>query len=170
MIAGVHLPVGIDITADEIYVLDSPIIDDTATGSPTTDSVISVFDKGLNLIGTIDEEGEDALMFRPTDITVAGGNIYISDASRKSVLVYDTMGGYLGEITGRMNTAVSLAHSSDGILYVSSSRTNSIQKFELTVNEADITGVNTLDGAVSGTLYALIADSTAGANSSGLWN
>ncbi|MHC4604102.1 MAG: hypothetical protein ACYS6W_12315, partial [Planctomycetota bacterium] len=69
--------------------------------------------------------------FRPTDIAVADGNIYISDASRKSVVVYDTMRGYLGEITGRMNTAVSLAHSSDGILYVSSSGTHSIQMFAL---------------------------------------
>jgi DNA-binding beta-propeller fold protein YncE len=165
MIAGVHLPVGIDITADEIYVLDSPIIDDPETGAPTTDSVISVFDKGLNLIGTIDEEGEDALMFRPTDISVAGGNIYVSDASRKSVLVYDTMGVYLGEIksnTGDIHTAVSVAYSSGGILYVSASETHSIQMFGFVVNEADNT--------VSGTLYATITAQVAGANSGGLWN
>jgi DNA-binding beta-propeller fold protein YncE len=165
MIAGVHLPVSIDITADEIYVLDSPIIDDAETGAPTTDSVISVFDKGLNLIGTIDENEEYAMMFRPTDITVADGKIFVSDASRKSVLVYDTTGVYLGEIKsnkGDIHTAVSVAYSSGGILYVSESETHSIQMFGFVVNEAD--------GTVSGTLYASITNQVAGANPGGMWN
>jgi DNA-binding beta-propeller fold protein YncE len=69
-------------------------------------------------------------MTRPTGIAVDRlGNIFVADASRKSVLVYNGAGTFIGEITSPsndINTAVSLVLSPDNRLYVSSSETHSI--------------------------------------------
>jgi hypothetical protein len=74
-------------------------------------------------------------MYRPTDITVKDGIIYVADAALKSVLLFDTSGNFLGEIqnvNGAINTAVSLVISSDGILYVSASEEHRVYMFALT--------------------------------------
>lgn len=131
-IEGVNLPISIDVTANAIYVIDAPVVQDKA--STTTASRISIFDKDYNLTGTIEEYAGAHLMYRPTDIAVAGGIIYITDAALRSILLFDTSGNFLGEIQSvdnGINTAVSLALSSDGILYVSSSETHSIYMFAL---------------------------------------
>lgn len=131
-IAGVNLPIAIEVTNEAIYVIDAPVVQDRA--SITTASRISIFDKDYNLTGTIEEYAGEHLMYRPTDIAVAGGIIYITDAALRTVLTFDTSGNFLGEIQSvdnGINTAVSLALSSDGILYVSSSENHSIYMFAL---------------------------------------
>jgi len=130
-IDGVNLPIGIEVTAEAIYIIDAPIVQEQ--GSLTTSSRISIFDKAYTPIGTIDDYGKDQI-FRPTDIAVADGILYVTDAALQSVVLFDASGKYLGEIqsiAGEMRTAVSLAISADSILYVSSSETHSIQMFDL---------------------------------------
>jgi len=132
-IDGINLPVSIEVTDKEIYIIDAPLVQDVK--DITTASRISVFDKDHNLVRTIDEPAGQHLMYRPTDITVADGIIYIADAALKSVLLFDASGNFLGEIQGQngaINTAVSLAVSPDGILYVSASEENSVYMFALT--------------------------------------
>jgi hypothetical protein len=132
-IGGVNLPVAVEVTAEAIYVLDAPVVQDKT--STTTASRISIFDKNYTLTGTIDEPAGQHLMYRPTDLAVVNGVIYVSDAALRTVLLFDISGSYLGEIQGTdngINTAVSVAVSSAGILYVSSSETHSIYMFALT--------------------------------------
>jgi sugar lactone lactonase YvrE len=131
-IGGVHLPSSIAITEDSIYVIDAPVVE-TGTES-TTASRISIFDKAYNLVATI-EDYEKYTMFNPTDLAVADGILYVTDAALRSVLLFDTAGTFRGEIQsidGDISTAVGLAISPDGIIYVSSSRTHSIKIFTIT--------------------------------------
>ena len=132
-LGGLNLPLAIEVTTDAVYVIDAPVVPDNA--SMTTASRISIFDKtSYNLMGTIDDYGKGQ-MFRPTDLAVAGDIIYVSDAASQGVLLFDTLGVYLGEIksiSGELKTAVSLAISSDGTLYVSSNDTHSIKMFSIT--------------------------------------
>jgi DNA-binding beta-propeller fold protein YncE len=138
-IKGVNLPVSVEVTGDAIYVIDSPRVkDNTYT---TTASRISIFDKQNNLLKkTIPESPlleEEPLMYRPTDLKVVDGIIYVADAKSQSIVMLDTSGNSLGEITSADNgihTAVSLDISPEGILYVSSSETHSIYMFNLTGN------------------------------------
>jgi hypothetical protein len=102
-------------------------------GGKTTASRISIFNKAHKLIDTIDDYGKNQI-FRPTDITVADGILYLTDAALQSVVLYDAAGTCLGEIqstAGPLRTAVSLAMSPDGILYVSSNETHSIHMFAI---------------------------------------
>jgi DNA-binding beta-propeller fold protein YncE len=131
-IAGVNLPIGIEVTAEAIYVIDAPVVKEQQ--GRTTASRISIFDKAHALVSTIDDYGKNQ-MFRPTDIAIADGILYITDAALQSVVLFDAAGTFLGEIqsiAGPMRTAVSLAMSSEGTLYVSSSETQSIQMFAIT--------------------------------------
>ena len=76
-------------------------------------------------------------MYRPADLKVADGIIYVADAALRSILLFDTAGVFQGEIKSADNgiyTAVSLDLSPNGILYVSSSETHSIYLFGLTAN------------------------------------
>ena len=136
-IKGVNLPVSVEVTGDAIYVIDSPRVkDNTYT---TTASRISIFDKQNNLKGTIDAPTapEEPLMYRPTDLKVVDGIIYVADAALRSIVMLDISGKYLDEIKSADNgihTAVSLDISPEGILYVSSSETHSIHMFSLTAN------------------------------------
>ncbi|MBI5847466.1 MAG: NHL repeat-containing protein [Nitrospirae bacterium] len=133
MIEGVNLPIAIEVTAEAIYIIDAPIVKDE--NSLTTASRVSIFDKNYSLIGTIHDYGK-AQMFRPTDIAVSDGILYVTDAVTNSVLLFDEAGALLGEIqsnAGDLQTAVSLAISSNGILYVSSSDTHRIHMFAMTV-------------------------------------
>lgn len=136
-IAGVNLPVGIEITADAIYVIDAPVVREQNTN--TTSSRISIFDKSFNHIRFFDDyamnEDEQTKMLRPTDITVSDGIVYVTDAALNRVLLFDEKGTLLKEIqdiAGGMRAAVSLALSADNILYVSSSETHSIRMFAIT--------------------------------------
>lgn len=136
-IAGVNLPVGIEITADAIYVIDAPVVREQNTN--TTSSRISIFDKSFNHIRFFDDyamnEAEQTKMLRPTDITVSDGIVYVTDAALNSVLLFDEKGIFLKEIqdiAGGLRAAVSLALSADNILYVSSSETHSIRMFAIT--------------------------------------
>ncbi|MBI5101430.1 MAG: NHL repeat-containing protein [Nitrospirae bacterium] len=131
--AGLNLPMSIDVNDKGIYIIDSPVVE--AAGGSSTESRISIFDRSYNLLTVIDENPVKQVLYRPTDIKVSGGIIYISDAALGSVQVLDMAGTFLGEIKsqdGRMNVAVSLAVSSDGIMYVSSSETHSVHMFALT--------------------------------------
>ena len=130
-IGGVNLPIGVEVASDAIYVIDAPVV--KADGGKTTASRISIFDKAHQLTGTIDDYGKNQI-FRPTDIAVAGGILYITDAALQSVVLYDAAGTCLGEIqstAGPLRTAVSVAMSADGILYVSSNETHSVHMFAI---------------------------------------
>ena len=143
-IDGVNLPVSIEVTDTEIYIIDAPLVTDAS--DITTGSRISIFDGSYNLLRTIDEPAGQRLMYRPTDITVAEGIIYITDAALKSVLLFDTAGTFLGQIqslNGPITTAVSLVISADGILYVSASEEHRIYMFALTAQ----TGAGVSPGA-----------------------
>lgn len=132
MIEGVNLPIAIEVTADAIYVIDAPVVDDG--NSLTTASRISIFDKNYSLIGSIHDYGKSQI-FRPTDIAVSDGMLYVTDAATNAVVLFDEAGTLFGEIQsleGKMNTAVSLALAPDGILYVSSSGNHSIYQFAIT--------------------------------------
>lgn len=134
-LGGVHLPVSIEISGSEIFVLDTPQL--TRNMPMTTASRIAVFDRGLNLLRSIDEYGAEASLIRPTDIAVGDGIIYVTDAALKTVAAYDSYGTYLGEIPGAqgaVNLPVSIGLSSDGIMYVSSSETHSVKVFGVSIN------------------------------------
>jgi DNA-binding beta-propeller fold protein YncE len=131
-IGGVHLPSSIAITEDSIYIIDAPVVQ-TRTES-TTASRISIFDKAYNRVAAI-EDNDKYTMSNPTDLAVADGILYITDAARNAVLLFDTGGTFRGEIQSiddDISTAVGLAISPDGIIYVSSIRTRSIGIFAIT--------------------------------------
>lgn len=131
-IAGVHLPSSIAITEDSIYIIDAPVIESRIDS--TTASRILIFDKAYNLVASI-EDNDKYTMSNPTDLAVAHGILYITDAARNSVLLFDTGGTFQGEIQSiddDVSTAVGIVISPDGIMYVSSSRTRSIGMFAIT--------------------------------------
>ncbi len=119
-ISGFNIPMGVTIGGDEIYVLDAP-----GTGSR-----ISVFSKSLTFVRSIEEQGRTSQMARPSGIAADKiGNIFIADASKKAVLVYNQLGQYTGQFVsaaGDLNTAVALTISPDGRIYVSSSETHRV--------------------------------------------
>jgi DNA-binding beta-propeller fold protein YncE len=130
-IGGVNLPISVEATPEAIIVIDAPVV--KADGGKTTASRISIFNKAHKLTDTIDDYGKDQI-FRPTDIAAAGGILYITDAALQSVVLYDAAGTCLGEIqstAGPLRTAVSVAMSPDGILYVSSNETHSVHMFAI---------------------------------------
>jgi DNA-binding beta-propeller fold protein YncE len=134
-IVGVNLPMGIEVSADAIYVIDAPAVS-VQEGIATT-SRISIFDKQHKRTGTINDYGKNRL-FRPTDIAAADGILYLTDAALQSVVLFDASGTCLGEIqstAGPLRTAVSLAMSSDGLLYVSSNETHSIEVFAISAGQ-----------------------------------
>ena len=134
-IVGVNLPIGVEVSADAIYVIDAPAVS-VQEGIATT-SRISIFDKQHKRTGTINDYGKNRL-FRPTDIAATDGILYLTDAALQSVVLFDASGTCLGEIqstSGPLRTAVSLAMSSDGLLYVSSNETHSIEVFAISAGQ-----------------------------------
>lgn len=134
MIEGVNLPIAIEVTSDAVYIIDAPVVTDG--NSLTTASRVSIFDKNYSLFGSIHDYGKNQI-FRPTDIAVSDGIVYVTDAATNAVVLFDEAGNLLGEIQsleGKISTAVSLALSSDGMLYVSSSEDHSIYLFAITAN------------------------------------
>ncbi len=132
--SGFSAPVAVSVTLDDVYVLDSPVIG--SFEGPGTGSRISVFSKSGTYRWSIDERGiKDRYMARPVDIAVDGmGNIFVADAGKNAVLLYDKRGIFIGQITGPgdvINSAVSLAISRDNRLYVSSGGTHSILEIGL---------------------------------------
>ena len=127
VLGGFHAPVAVALSRDAVYVLDAPVTAASGGSADTTGSRLTVLDKvGGMPIRTF----ADVQMVRPTGLAVdAFGNIFVSDASRKAVLVYGSEGVFVGTMTspqGDLNTAVSVTLSRDGRLYVSSSETYSI--------------------------------------------
>lgn len=134
MIEGVNMPIAIEVTSDALYIIDAPVVKDG--DSLTTASRISIFDKNYSLIGSIHDYGKSQI-FRPTDIAVSDGMLYVTDAATNAVVLFDEAGTLFGEIQsleGRISTAVALALSPDGMLYVSSSGNHSIYLFAITGN------------------------------------
>lgn len=129
--AGLHLPIGVAVTADAVYVLDAPVIAASGGQGAATGSRISVYGKGGNLERSITESGADGgQMLRPVGIAVDRfGNIFVADALRKAVLVYAANGAYVGRVESAadaINAPAALALSPDNRMYVSSSETHSI--------------------------------------------
>ena len=137
-LSGLYMPVGVAIAGDEVYVIDTPLVDDPSnSGTKTTGARVSVFDRSGNLLRSFEDwEGNGGHLFRPQDIEVdSSGNIYIPDGYFLSVVQYDSVGNYLGEIkssTEQMLIPRSVALSPDeNRLYVSSNTTKSILVFAL---------------------------------------
>ena len=149
VITGLNLPIGVSISGDEIYIVDAPIIQETKVLDPPVlfngeyiDTVsytstvprVSVYDRAGVLMRSFTNRDSGEHMGKPTDIAVDdGGTIYISDAGRNAVLVYDATGTYIGKMTrplGELQAAVSVALSGDGRVYVSSSEKQSIVVFD----------------------------------------
>lgn len=145
VISGLNIPTAVEIVGDKIYVLDAPIVM-TGASSSTTVPRISVYDKSGNQLSSFDANGDpEERLASPTDISVDGNNIYVSDAFHKAVLVYDLAGTYIGTVMspgGEIDTAVSLTVSPDGIMYVSSSKTHSVQMFDIDTSSG--VGVSTV--------------------------
>ncbi|NTW59155.1 MAG: hypothetical protein HGA43_08305 [Nitrospirae bacterium] len=130
-LSGFNMPSGVAITGDEIYILDAPVVRPSGSQVAGTGSRISVFSKSWTFLRSIEEYGRDGdQMTRPVGIAADGrGNVFIADASKKAVLVYSRQGEYTGQFVsaeGDLNTAVALAVSPDGQIYVSSSETHCI--------------------------------------------
>lgn len=128
-LGGVHLPISVEIAGDELYVLDAPLMQN---GMPSLlASRIAVFDRSMNLTRTIDEYGAGAAIIRPTDLAVSGGMLFVSDAALKTVAAFDMQGTYAGDFPGQVDLPVSVAVSSDGLVYVSSNLTHSIKVYAI---------------------------------------
>ncbi len=130
-VSGFNIPSGVSLSGDEIYVLDSPVVRSSGNRGTGTGCRISVFSKSLTFIRSIEEYGRDGdQMVRPSGIAADKiGNIFIADASKKAVLVYNQLGQYTGQFVsaaGDLNTAVALTISPDGRIYVSSSETHRV--------------------------------------------
>ena len=128
-VTDVKLPVGVAVTDRQIVVLDAPVAPDG-----TTMSRISIFDRNFRLVRTVEEFGADPKMVRPTDIVASADGIFVTDAALKAVVVYDAGGSYVGKVQGVRNdlrTAVSLALSEEGMLYVASSETSTVELFAI---------------------------------------
>jgi DNA-binding beta-propeller fold protein YncE len=125
-LGGFHAPVAVALSHDAVYVLDAPLTAAGGGGAETTGSRLTV----LNKAGAPLQSFADLQMARPTGIAVdAFGHIFVSDASRRAVLVYSSEGALIGTMAsaeGDLNTPVSVVLSRDGRLYVSSSETHSI--------------------------------------------
>lgn len=122
--SGLHSPVGVSVAGEEVYVLDAPQA--AGGGAPFR---VSVFSRTGSFLRSI-EDGAENGPIRPVDIAVdAFGNLFVADAARQTVLVYDRRGSAVGEIrgkTGVFKNPVSLALAPDGRLYVGSSETHSV--------------------------------------------
>ena len=126
-ISGFNIPIGVAIAGDEIYVLDAPLVRSSASQGPSTGTRVSVFSRSWTFLRSIEDGGQ---MVRPAGIAADRiGNIFIADASKKSVLVYNQLGKYTGQFVnseGDLNTPVALTISPDGRIYVSSSETHRV--------------------------------------------
>ena len=136
MLSGLHLPVGIAVTPDAVYVLDAPVVAAAGSTGATTGSRISVYSKGGNLLRSIDDRGAaGGQMARPMGIAVdRAGTVYVADALRKAVLVYSRSGAFIGRMESAandINTAVAIVLTPDNRLYVSSSETHGIVEIGL---------------------------------------
>lgn len=130
-LSGFNLPSGVAIAGDEIYILDAPIVGPSGTKGTGTGSRISVFSKSWTFLRSVEEYGRDGdQMTRPAGIAADRlGNVFVADASKKAVLVYNRQGEYAGQFVsaeGDLNTAVAVAVSPHGQIYVSSSETHRI--------------------------------------------
>ncbi|NOY64022.1 MAG: hypothetical protein GXO97_01270, partial [Nitrospirae bacterium] len=135
---GLYMPVGVAVAGAEVFVIDTPLVDDPSnSGTKTTGARVSVFDKSGNLLRSFEDwEGNGGHLFRPQDIEVdSSGNIYIPDGYFLSVVQYDSAGNFLGEIksaTEQMLIPRSVDLSpGENRLYVSSNTTKSILVFAL---------------------------------------
>jgi DNA-binding beta-propeller fold protein YncE len=148
-IDGLNMPRSVEIVGDKVYVLDFPIVqlDDS---SHSTVPRVSVYDRSGNELSSFYADGDPKEMSSsPTDISVHQDNIFISDATQKAVLVYDLTGTYVGTVTrpeGEINTAVSVAVSPEGVLYVSSSETHSIEMIRLGTRSGNMVNTGVVGG------------------------
>ncbi len=151
VITGLNIPRAVEIVGDKIYILDSPIVK-TGESISTTVPRVSIYDMSGNQLDSFNAYGDpEERLASPTDLSVAGGNIFISDAFYRTVLVYDSTGTYVGTVSnsgGEINTAVSLVVSPDGIMYVSSSETHSVQVFELDTESGVTAGADEVGGSL----------------------
>lgn len=146
---GFTAPVAVAVTASDVIVLDAPSVPCSTTITVKGKQVecpectgrcsgarITVLDKaGTPVRSTTEASVNNGAMVRPVALAAdALGNIYIADAFRKSVHVYDRTLSYVGSMaSGRndLNEPVSLSLSRDNSLYVSSSETRSIVEIGL---------------------------------------
>ncbi|OGW51018.1 MAG: hypothetical protein A2078_04245 [Nitrospirae bacterium GWC2_57_9] len=129
--SGFAAPIAVAVADDEVYVLDTPpLLSGAGVGAR-----ISVLSRTGVPIRTIDERiAKDRHMMRPADIAVdRSGNIFVADAFRDAVLIFDTLGTFIGEITGAesIKNAVAVAVTGDNRLYVSSGRTRDVVEIGL---------------------------------------
>jgi hypothetical protein len=135
-IVGLSYPQAVDVEGSEVYIVDAPVVVDPTSGSNTTSARVSVYDSSGQLLRSF----EDFLAFgghmvRPQDITVTSeGYILIPEAIAQAVLVYDSLGNYIGEIKSTSESLYiprSTAFGADRRLYVSSNMTKSVLIFGL---------------------------------------
>lgn len=146
---GFTAPAAAAVTDTEVIVLDSPVVPCPTTimvkgnvipcpecTGPCSGSRISVLDKAGNLIrSTTESDAKKDNMVRPVALAAdTRGNIFVADALRKNILVYDLQCKFIGELVSAqddLHEPVSLTLSRDNSLYVSSSETRSIMEVGL---------------------------------------
>jgi DNA-binding beta-propeller fold protein YncE len=139
-ITGLHRPMGLSTAGGEIYVLNSGVDVAGQTAAPQ----ISVFDAAGNFVRHFGTGGFDnCQMARPTGIAAAADMVYVSDAGRDAVLLFDRTGNCLGEIIdtqGGRDIPVALAITAEGYLYVARRQEQGISSYSI------ITGAGTVSG------------------------
>jgi len=146
---GFTAPAAVAVTDTAVVVLDAPAVPCPTTimvkgevipcpecTGPCSGSRISVLDKAGNLMQSITEsDAKKDNMVRPVALAAdTQGNIYVADALRKNILVYNLQCKFIGELVSAqddLHGPVSLALSRDNSLYVSSSETRSIVEIGL---------------------------------------
>lgn len=158
-ISGFNIPIGVAIAGEEIYILDAPLIRSSGRQGSGTGTRISVFSRSWTFQRSIEERGRDGdHMVRPSGIAADRiGNIFIADASKKAVLVYNQLGQYTGQFVnseGDIDTAVALTLSPDGRIYVSSSETHRVIEIGLAGSVYSETKASIVFKSNTGTLLA----------------
>jgi DNA-binding beta-propeller fold protein YncE len=133
-ITDVHCPMGVTVADNQVFILNNVAVTDTS-GASMGASEVAVYNASGNFVRYFGDAGlENCQLARPTAITAAQGMIYVSDAGRDAVLVYDATGACLGEIKaddGGLDIPVSVALSGDGVLFVATRQDQGVQAYSI---------------------------------------
>ena len=126
--------VAIDEKSQEIIVTDLQLI--SSVYGPFAGARVQVFDMDGNFKRSFGEYGtEEGMISRPFGIEVdAEHRIYISDARKQAVQVFDSIGTYLGavyDMTNPIRTPLGIRLDKDNRLYITSLNTSKVEVYQI---------------------------------------